>query len=195
MSEDRAATEVQRLVADHLEAVYRYAFRLTGAAADAEDLAQQVFLLAQQKLGQLRKPEKARAWLFAILRNCFVRELQRRQPVSATDLGLDLGTVADETSADEAADELEKVEAVDAQRLQQALDELSAEFRLVLTMFYFEDCSYREIAAALDLPIGTVMSRLSRAKARLRAGVFDWQVSTSPTAQPLQGRAVEGGAE
>ena len=57
--------------------------------------------------------------------------------------------------------------------LQAAIDELPAEFRVVVAMFYFEECSYREIAEKLDLPMGTVMSRLARAKGHLRAKLFE----------------------
>ncbi len=66
-------------------------------------------------------------------------------------------------------------EAIDQERLQRALDQLPTPYRVVLVMFYFEDCSYRQIAERLDLPIGTVMSRLARAKGHLRAYLFDAQ--------------------
>ena len=62
---------------------------------------------------------------------------------------------------------------VDSAELQAAIDELPAEFRLVVAMFYFEDCSYRDIAEKLDVPIGTVMSRLARAKGHLREKLFE----------------------
>ena len=62
---------------------------------------------------------------------------------------------------------------MDSAELQAAIDELPAEFRVVVAMFYFEECSYREIAEKLDLPIGTVMSRLARAKGHLRAKLFE----------------------
>ncbi len=62
---------------------------------------------------------------------------------------------------------------MDTAELQAAIDELPAEFRVVVAMFYFEECSYREIAEKLDLPIGTVMSRLARAKGHLRSKLFE----------------------
>ena len=64
------------------------------------------------------------------------------------------------------------VDDIDREQLQAAINELPDEFKLVLLSFYFEDCSYREIAARFDLPAGTVMSRLSRAKNHLRARLF-----------------------
>ena len=80
MASDRNTTNIQSLIDDHLDAVYRYAYRLTGAVHDAEDLTQQVFLLAQERLDQLREADRARGWLFTILRNHFLKMVQRAQP-------------------------------------------------------------------------------------------------------------------
>jgi RNA polymerase sigma-70 factor (ECF subfamily) len=160
MSEDRSMPNIAELVEKYHQAVYRYAFRLSGSAADAEDLTQQAFLAAQQKLGQLRKPESARSWLFTILRNCFLKSVRRPGHLLASSLELDMDSVPEEVP---------KEGDLDAELLQKSLDELPENFRLVLVMFYFEDCSYREIAEKLDLPIGTVMSRLARAKGHLRS--------------------------
>ena len=172
MASDRNNPNLQRLIDDHLDAVYRYAYRLTGVVQDAEDLTQQVFLIAQQRLDQLRETERARGWLFTILRNSFLKTVERTQPVSATSVGLDLESVPTET---------ESTQAVDRAELQAAINELPAEFRVVVTMFYFEDCSYREIAEKLDLPMGTVMSRLARAKGHLRSKLFETEpVRTKP---------------
>ena len=164
MASDRNKPNLQRLIDDHLDAVYRYAYRLTGAVQDAEDLTQQVFLLAQQRLDQLREVERARGWLCTILRNCFLRMVQQTQPVPATNVGLNMEAVSAEDVSGRA---------VDSDELQAALDELPAEFRVVVAMYYFEDCSYREIAEKLDLPMGTVMSRLARAKGHLRAKLLE----------------------
>jgi len=160
MADDPVAMDIARLVDEHHQMVYRYAYRLTGSVADAEDLTQQVFLTAQRKLGQLRKVESVRSWLFTILRNYFLKECQKRRPVPAESLQLDMNTIPAE---------IPDQTHVDRERLQQALDELPERFRLVLAMFYFEGCSYREIADRLDVPIGTVMSRLARAKGHLRS--------------------------
>lgn len=164
MADDRARMDVAQLVAEHYQAVYRFAYRLSGSAADAEDLTQQAFLVAQRKLAQLREDANARSWLFTILRNCFLKDCQRRRPVPVVDLQLSVDNIPIETP---------KEEEIDRQQLQEALDELSAGFRVVVVMFYFEDRSYREIAAELDLPIGTVMSRLARAKSFLRSKLFE----------------------
>ncbi len=175
MADERARLDVAQLVADHHQAVYRYAFRLSGSVPDAEDLTQQVFLTAQQKLGQLREVEKAQGWLFAILRNCFLKAQQRRRPVAATDLQLDVDTVAAEIPHEGE---------IDQERLQEAINQIPSPFRVVLVMFYFEECSYRQIAEQLEVPIGTVMSRLARAKRHLRSKLFEPRQPPTPKRQP-----------
>lgn len=150
---------VQELVEQNYDALYRYAFRLTGSGADADDLTQETFCRAQMQLHQLREPERAKAWLFAILRNCFLLRGRSQRRVHSVDLN-----AAGELPAREEPDEHE----IPPERLQEALNELPEMFRTPVILFYFEDFSYRDIAEHLDLPIGTVMSRLSRAKAQLR---------------------------
>jgi RNA polymerase sigma-70 factor, ECF subfamily len=158
MADAQSAPDVTQLVTQYHQAVYQYAYRLTGSVQDAEDLTQQAFLAAQRKMGQLRNIENAKAWLFAILRNGFLKDRQRRWPALAADLPLNIESV--QSSPIE--------EGVDRDRLQDALNRLPEASRLVLMMFYFEQCSYREIARRLEMPIGTVMSRLARAKDYLR---------------------------
>jgi len=146
------------LVAEHHAELYRYAYRLSGKQVDAEDLTQHVFLMAQSRGEQLRDGQSVRQWLFAILRNAYLKSVRRRPPTPASSLELEIEDVP------EILDEPD----IDRDRLQAALEELPDEFRIVLLMFYFEECSYREIAERLGLPDGTVMSRLSRAKSHLR---------------------------
>lgn len=162
--ENAPTADIAQFVADHHAAVFRYAYRLTGATCDAEDLTQQTFLAAHQNFGQLREPEHGRGWLFAILRSCYLRLCRQRRPITAADMQLDLNTIPGK---------LPEELFVDPDELQRAIDDLPDEFKLVLLLFYFEGCSYREISEKLDLPMGTVMSRLSRAKARLRGRLFD----------------------
>jgi RNA polymerase sigma-70 factor (ECF subfamily) len=182
MVDDRVAMDIGQLVAEHHQTVYRYAYRLTGSVADAEDLTQQVFLTAQERLSQLRKEESARGWLFAILRNYFLKMRQKRRPIPAENLRLDMHAIP--AAIPEEAD-------IDRERLQRALDELPAKFRLVLVMFYYEGCSYRDISDRLDLPIGTVMSRLARAKGHLRAKLF--HPGGDRAAGPEQSTVTHGG--
>jgi RNA polymerase sigma-70 factor, ECF subfamily len=151
---------VQQLVEDHYAALYRYGYRLTGSAADAEDLTQETFCQAQLKLAQLRDPARAKAWLFSILRNAYLHRVRACKQEHA----ISLDWVGD--LPDRLPDPLPDVE---PERLQRALGELPEVFRTPLILYYFEDFSYRDIAEQMDLPMGTVMSRLARAKAHLRA--------------------------
>ncbi len=160
MAEKPGTPAVAALVAEYHAQLYRYAYRLTGSVCDAEDLTQQTFLAAHRSLNQLRSEENCRGWLFSILRSYYLKLNRRRRPISAGNLDLDLDTVPDELPAELM---------IDQERLQTALDTLPDEFKLVLLMFYFEESSYREIADRLELPLGTVMSRLSRAKRHLRS--------------------------
>lgn len=168
---DGSRPQIAQLVIEHQALLYRYAFRLCGNRADAEDLTQQTFLLAHAKLHQLRDDASARSWLCTILRNCYLKSFRRWQPLPETDLGSDLGQLPQTDHEDE----------IDRERLQAGLDELPAEFKVVLLMFYFEDCSYREIAEQLQLPLGTVMSRLSRAKQHLRNRLLEPELHAAAT--------------
>jgi RNA polymerase sigma-70 factor (ECF subfamily) len=144
------------LVHQHYRAVYGYAYRLTGNASDAEDLCQQTFLIAQRKLHQVRDRAKADRWLLSIVRTCFLKSRRRKRPLTGIELAVD--EIPDRATESP----------IDGEQLQAALNALPDEFRVVVTMFYFDCCSYKEIASELGLPIGTVMSRLARAKGRLR---------------------------
>lgn len=147
---------VVQLVAEYHARLYRYAYRLCGSAADAEDLVQQVFLIAHQKLDQLRDAACASGWLHTVLRNCYLKGF--RKGVGLPVAELDVSTLPAEPPAD----------LVDGEALQAALATLDPDFKVVVLMFYFEAKPYREIAEELGIPLGTVMSRLSRAKAHLR---------------------------
>ena len=151
---------VQRLVDDYYESLYRYAYRLSGRAADAEDLTQEAFCKAQLNLSQLRDATRAKPWLFRILRNVYLHRIraERNHPcVSLDDLSDVPGRLPD------------PLPPVDPEQLQSALDELPELFRTPIILYYFDDFSYRDIAEQMDLPLGTVMSRLARAKAYLRS--------------------------
>lgn len=154
---DHCARKLVDLVERHYALLYRYAYRLTGSRADAEDLTQQAFLTAQAKWDQLRDETKARSWLFTITRNLYLKEL--RGPLCQTSSALD--ELACQLPADPGAE-------FDSEQLQNVLNDLPEEFRSPVILFYFEEFSYREIAEQMQVPVGTIMSRLSRAKAYMR---------------------------
>jgi RNA polymerase sigma-70 factor, ECF subfamily len=161
--------DLREIVTRHHEAVYRYAYRLAGNQADAEDLSQQTFLVAQQQLDQVRDMDKVLAWLFSVLRNCYLKSCRRNRMLPSATVDFDIEQVPEPLQREE----------IDEAELRLALEELPEEFRIVVLMFYFEDCSYKEIAARLEIPIGTVMSRLARAKAHLRR----WLTSRAAVAE------------
>jgi RNA polymerase sigma-70 factor (ECF subfamily) len=168
---------VQGLVEENYSALYRYAYRLSGAAADAEDLTQEAFCKAQARFAQLRDPSRARPWLFSILRNAYLHRLRAERHarcVSLDDVG-DLPEPSPEALPD-----------VDPEQLQQALNELSEVYRTPLILYYFGEFSYREIAEQMDLPIGTVMSKLARAKAWLRTRLLP-MAAASPVRRATDG--------
>jgi RNA polymerase sigma-70 factor (ECF subfamily) len=157
---------LHNLIDAHYQALYRYAYRLSGSSADAEDLTQETFAKALSRIGQLREPDRAKAWLFRILRNGYLRRVrdQKRHRVIPLDAVGDLP----ERPTGELPD-------IDPARLQLALNELDESFRTPIILYYFEEFSYRDIAEQMELPIGTVMSRLARAKVYLRTAL------TTPT--------------
>src|SRR6184192_607618 len=165
---------LHQLIDTHYQALYRYAYRLSGSSADAEDLTQEAFGKALARLPQLRDPDRAKAWLFRILRNAYLHRVrdQKRHRVIPLDAVGDLP----EQTADEMPD-------IDPARLQQALNELDEVFRTPIILFYFEEFSYRDIAEQMDLPIGTVMSRLARAKAYLRSRLLAGRIANPPHLQ------------
>ena len=126
------AVDLVELIHAHHAAVYRYAVRLCGCPAEAEDLTQQTFLIAQRKLQQLREPDRAAAWLLAVLRSCFLKSIRKARPTAAANIDLDVQNIADETPSVE-------TDEIDRQQLAAALAELPDEFRLVVLMFYFEE--------------------------------------------------------
>jgi RNA polymerase sigma-70 factor (ECF subfamily) len=160
MGKPGSPATVQRLVEEHYASLYRFAYRLTGSSADADDLTQETYCKAQGCLSQLRDPDKARGWLFSILRNAYLHRVRADQNQGCVPLDL-VGDVAEPLPA--------ALPAIDPEQLQQALNELPEVYRTPIILFYFEEFGYREIAEQMDLPIGTVMSRLARAKAHLRA--------------------------
>ena len=152
----------------HLDAAYRFARWLCRSSTDAEDVVQEAFLRAFRAFDTLRGTD-VKAWLLAIVRNCHataMQQQQRRATVALPDdheealRSADLAASPDPESAAAAEDERRTLD-----RLIAALPE---EHREVLLLRELEDMSYREIAAVTRVPIGTVMSRLARARAALR---------------------------
>ena len=153
-----------QLVDAHYAPLYRFALSLARNASDAGDLVQQTFFIWATKGEGLRELSKAKSWLFTTLYREFLRG-RRRDARSSSLEELPAG------EKEPLAEDVDRVSRIDASLVMAALQTVDESFRVPLTLFYLEDLSYQEIAAALEVPIGTVMSRLSRGKAQLRAAL------------------------
>ena len=152
--------DFESLVDAHYSTLYRFGLSLTRSESEASDLTQQTFFIWASKGHQLRDKLKAKAWLFTTLHRQFLesRRVAKNFPTITLDVaGAELPSVSPP-----------QLDALDSQMAVAALGLLDDNFRAPLTLFYLEDFSYLEIAEVLDIPIGTVMSRLSRGKEQLR---------------------------
>jgi RNA polymerase sigma-70 factor, ECF subfamily len=170
MEARRERFEVQ--VMPHLDAAHRFARWLGGSPADAEDIVQEAFLRAWRAFDSLRSAD-AKAWLLTIVRNCHATAAKQRQ-LRATEPLPDEpdGTLGSLGAAPGPDPESASIGADERRMLARLVAALPAEHREVLLLRELEELSYREIAAVTAVPIGTVMSRLARARAALRA---QWQ--------------------
>jgi RNA polymerase sigma factor (sigma-70 family) len=150
--------EFETLVSTHYENLYRFALSLSSRDADARDLVQQTFLRWAQRGFQLRDRSKAKTWLFTTLYREFLATYRRASRYQQVELD----------DADLPAIEPEAVAQMDGQSVLEALQAMEENYRAPLTLFYLRQHSYLEIAEILQIPIGTVMSRLSRGKEQLR---------------------------
>jgi len=154
----------QSLVTAHYAALYRFALSLVGAEADACDLTQQTFLLWATKGHQLRNPAKVKAWLFTTLHREFLGK--QRKIVRFPHHGLQDVEAELPHATPEAADRL------DSTAVLEALARMEDDCRAPIALFYLEDYAYKEIAEILDIPLGTVKSRISRGIVRLQAALL-----------------------
>jgi RNA polymerase sigma-70 factor (ECF subfamily) len=170
---------------EHLDALYRTALRMTRSPADAEDLVQETYLRAFRALHQFTEGTNLRAWLFRILTNTYINEYRKRQRrpsnTSLDDIEefylydhlVDSGV---QPSVDRPEDTV--LERLTTDDVSAAIDELPEEFRQVVVLADVEGFAYREIAEIVGIPVGTVMSRLFRARRRLRRTLYDIAVES-----------------
>jgi RNA polymerase sigma factor (sigma-70 family) len=169
-------------VLPHLDAAYRFARWLGHSSSDAQDIVQEAMLRAYRAFDGLRGTD-AKAWLLTIVRNCHATAYQQQQRRGLQALP-ERGDVADRQAMVAAPVDPERLtmERDDERTLGLLLDRLSDEHREVLVLREIDDMSYREIAEILRVPIGTVMSRLARARAVLRS---HWTAEMQGTARGL----------
>lgn len=150
----------EALVAEYYQGLYRYAYRLTGSATEAEDLTQETFLKALIHQGQLRDATRVRPWLYSILRHEYLQRCRAAQQRGTMVSLEDCQPVTEEADG--------PPEHIDEERLQQGLLQLPEEFRTPVILTYWQDFRYQDIAELMGIPVGTVMSRLWRAKQWLK---------------------------
>jgi len=154
----------EQTVLPHLEAAYNLARWLAGNDHDAQDVAQEASLRAFKFFAGFRG-ENTRAWLLTIVRNTFYNWLQKNRP---RELAGDLGDEALEIEDGSANADPTHLRRADAETVRRALAELPVEFREVMVLREMEGFDYKEIAGLCEVPIGTVMSRLSRGRKLLQ---------------------------
>jgi RNA polymerase sigma-70 factor (ECF subfamily) len=165
LSEQSKAGRFEELALPHLAAAYNLARWLVRNEHDAEDLVQEAYLRAFKSFGGYYGGN-SRSWLLTIVRNTCYTWLQKNRVLHVTE---SLDDNLDELGLDFADPEMLLLQSVDAQIVRQALTELPVEFREVVVLREMEGFSYKEIADVVDLPLGTVMSRLARGRKRLHA--------------------------
>lgn len=159
----RRVAAYERWVHQHADDLYRYAHRVAGDPAAAEDLVQETYYEAWKSMRTLRDAARARAWLFRIMR----RRVSRWRAGEARSRALAPASI-DGAEGLAAPHRDPAGEASERDALQHALDALDERLKTPLLMIFIEGLTCRETAARLDLPLGTVLSRVHRAKRRLR---------------------------
>jgi len=190
---DQATFAAQAM--EHMPSLYAAAMRMTRNRADAEDLVQETYLKAYRAFGGFEEGTNLRAWLYRILTNTFIniyRAKKRRPDESNLDdvedlylyrrLGALEAAQAGRSAEDEVLDSFTEIE------VKSALEALPEQFRMAVLLADVEGFQYKEIAEILDIPIGTVMSRLHRGRRALQKSLFEFgrqrRLVDQPVAQP-----------
>jgi RNA polymerase sigma-70 factor, ECF subfamily len=156
----RPELDLPKIVSELYSPVYRFALALSRNDTQAADLTQETFLILAKQQAQVRDITKIKSWLFTTLRREFLRGLRSQSSHPEVELKPE--------HQDQLVANSGVLQASDAATVVEALSHVDESYRVVLELFYLADLSYKEIATTLDIPIGTVMSRLSRGKEQLR---------------------------
>jgi len=175
------------LAQNHTRFLYNVAFKYVGNRYDAEDLVQETLYTAYNKFDQLRDSRKYKSWMFTILRNHFLKWQRKKAPVQADafENGIDYLSQLESVSLQrDVASVYERK--VEDEAIQLILDKLPERYKAVLILRYLEDSSYQEIAEMLEVPIGTVMSRLSRAKQIMKKALLKSTINEPQSKKVVQ---------
>lgn len=173
---DKLKSNFEEIVSNYYQPLYRFGYSLAKNEHDAGELAQQTFFIYAEKGDSIRDETKVKSWLFTTLYREFLRRRNKNaridhyEPELLENAG---GSVDPHVQS-----------FTDANLAIEALDEVDAVYREPLTLFYLKDFSYKEIAEILEVPIGTIMSRLSRGKSQLREIFKRKETERSATLRP-----------
>ena len=175
LADDRAAFEAAAM--PFLDSLYNTAYRLSRNAEDAEDLVQETFLKGYRSYAQFTPGTNLKAWLFKILKNTFINEYRRKQAAPRKSDFAEIEDAFESQLAPEAAGQMKNPEEealanVFDEDVQRALDLLPQDYRMAVLLADIEGFSYREIAEILEIPVGTVMSRLYRGRKLLEEAML-----------------------
>ena len=159
--EDRDCFEMFQ--SPHVSMLYKSAIRMCGNPNDAQDLVQETLFCALKSFHQINDPEKSKYWMFSILRNLFLKDIEKTKKRAE----IEFDSVCDKLT-DRKHPEGDFLRAEVKSNLQEVLGKLDERLKIALVQFYFEGLSYKEISESLNIPIGTVMSRIARAKVYLK---------------------------
>ena len=158
-----------QLALAHIDALYGYAMTLTRDATEAEDLVQETYLRATGAANQPQPNSNLKAWLFVIMRNAWLNQLRHNQS-GPRFVGLE-NEQAEDAGGNPHVVYLRKLE---REQVRAAIEKLPQAYREIVVLRDIEGFTYQEIATVLDCPAGTVMSRLGRARAKLRNSLSGW---------------------
>ena len=158
--EQFVSVDFENLVSSYYRALYQFAYSLTRSESDACDLTQQTFYVWATKGHQLRDVTKVKSWLFTTLHREFLESRRRHNRFPH----FEISQVDSELPAIAPA----RINQLDSEQVVQALEQVDEVYRAPVALFYLESCSYKEIAEILDVPMGTVKSRIARGVAQLQ---------------------------
>ena len=169
--------QFKRTLADYRENLYRIAYSWCHNPALADDLVQEALTKALKNSGQLRDPQTVKAWLYRILSNCWRDHFRRSR---------DMVDIDDVVLVEKSTPDLHHDRQQIVNRVREAIAHLPIGQRQVITLVDLEGCSYIEVAQILDVPIGTVMSRLSRARKALKQQLLEAEVQGCQNVRQLR---------
>ncbi len=179
-SEEKKAKIFEKEFLPHIDSMYNFAYRITFDEDDAKDLVQETYLKAFRFIDSFQEGTNAKAWLFRILKNSFINDFRKKSKEPAKVDYQEVETFYNSDEVDETITSDLRVEAVQemiGDEVSNALNALAVDFRTVIILCDLEGFTYEEMAKILDIPIGTVRSRLHRARNLLKEKLRSYAVS------------------